>query len=1409
MKKINAAFFMVAMVILMLCISVVSAHEDVEQDDNTLTCQLSEDNTMTTIKTIDNNKLMDKKSKEALVNGPDLDRQKEHSEVDDSTEKVNERRNNEQYDKNSRRHIKSSDETSTPDLIRASSSDRIGVGEEIDVELIIDDYYMVYTNETVNGFVSIDGVETGNVLVDVYINNTKYNTTTSDDGQFTVNFMPQAKASDIEVYAVVKTKTSDVTTTNFVGDVIIDLVTNNTTPVDVEDYIAGEVYVEYEDERLPVISGTKVTIKINGTEYTTTSDDEGEFMLAYTPENAGTLPVIVNVYEAEETAEIEVTGIDTKFLVANDAYVTSVISGQPFAFNATLVDVDGNPVSGVKVHVLIESSEGRLVVEKDVTTNDNGYFKADTIIANETGDVYDYYGYAKFDGNNKYNPSELYSEELEQGYIWVVIEPDEGYIVNLNEQAENTFVYGETVSFTGDVTKDEEPVTDGEVEIYVNDELVGKAVLDDEGQFSLDYTPETTGEFTVVAVYNGYNSEVDEFEVVKAEVSIEIDEIDPVKVGNNVTITGTITNNNVTDVPVANEDITVSVNCAEYIVTTDDEGKFTLEIPTEIGGTNNITVEIADSELYEDASEDSEFEVVKQTPTISIETTDAKAGQNTTINGTVTDEDDNPVANTPVRVEIGNGIYETTTDDKGNYNVTAPVQAGKNPITVKINETATTEAATEETSITADKQKPNITSEATPAKAGQNTTINGTVTDEDDNPVANAPVRIEIGNGIYETTTDDKGNYEVQTPVQAGKNPITVKVNETATTEAATEETSITADKQKPNITSEATPAKAGQNTTINGTVTDEDDNPVANTPVRVEIGNGIYETTTDDKGNYNVTAPVQAGKNPITVKINETATTKSATKNITIAVKKQESTTTAVLTNNTARNVTLTVNVTDKITKQPITRGNIEVINMKTKKKVANAVITGANTTLITSLNESGSYNLTVKFMETEIYNTSQCTLNNVNVQKRAVTLTLTTINNTVNNTAVNITVSDKTSGKKIANAQIRIILPNKTTINATTDSKGMLIQSLTLPAGKNILNVTYIGSKTYSNTSKSNTIDVKKITTKTTINTVTAYLGDEITLTAKVTASNAIAVNNGNVIFKLNGVTIKDNCKLSGSDNPLKIKVVNGVATATITADSSMRNANQITAHYIENTDYTASNSTTTKITPKPRTATIIVTTNTKKIKQGQNLTITAKIYDTTGGKKTTNLISSGDDFVYFKINGVTLKDANGQMIKVKVVNGVATINYTVPLGLSCVTDTKTMTPKNHTILAVYYNKNYADNIKNTTTFQLERSDITINLVNATINNKTHTLSMKITIKDYLGNVVTGPNKLIIKVNGVTLKNGTHVQYFYTTDGILNLKNIPVPASKNYATIEVITQDRLAYESQRNSTTKIKITN
>ncbi|AWX31716.1 hypothetical protein [Methanosphaera sp. BMS] len=336
-----------------------------------------------------------------------------------------------------------------------------------------------------------------------------------------------------------------------------------------------------------------------------------------------------------------------------------------------------------------------------------------------------------------------------------------------------------------------------------------------------------------------------------------------------------------------------------------------------------------------------------------------------------------------------------------------------------------------------------------------------------------------------------------------------------------------------------------------------------------------------------------------------------------------------------------------------------------------------------------------------------------------------------------------------------------------------------------------------------------VKLISTTTTVETINGIVGEKLKLIALVKDNTGTPVDGGRVIFKLNGITLKDNGKLSGSNNPLKVYVSNGEAVTNIITDLSMKNVTKFTASFIGTNIYSTSNSSTAKVNIKLRTASIIVSTNVKTIKQGQVLTITAKVYDTTNGGHSSSLVKYADEFVYFKVNGITLKDNNGQMLKVKIVNGVATTKYTIPLGLSGVTDGKTMTPKNHTILAGFYNKNYQENIRNTSTFQVERSNITITIANATVNNKTHKLSLTATIKDYMGNIVKGPNKCVIKINGVSLKNGTEAMYYYSTNGILNVKNINIPSYNKYTNIEIVTQDRLAYKSQRNSTTKIKITN
>ena len=255
-------------------------------------------------------------------------------------------------------------------------------------------------------------------------------------------------------------------------------------------------------------------------------------------------------------------------------------------------------------------------------------------------------------------------------------------------------------------------------------------------------------------------------------------------------------------------------------------------------------------------------------------------------------------------------------------------------------------------------------------------------------------------------------------------------------------------------------------------------------------------------------------------------------------------------------------------------------------------------------------------------------------------------------------------------------------------------------------------------------------------------------------------------------------------------------------------MKSAQTITASYVGTDIYNKSASSPANIKISLRNASIEITTNVKKIKQGQVLTITAKVYDTTNGKKSTNLTKFDGEYVYFKVNGITLKDENNQTIKVKLVNGVATVNYTVPLGIACIMDCNSMAVKNHTIIAGYYNNNY-NTTSQTATFQVERSNLTLEISNVTANNRTHKLSLKVTVKDYLGNVVAGPNKFIIKLNGLSITNGTQAMYYYSVDGILTISNIDIPVYNKYNNLEVVTQDRLAYTSQRNTTTIINVLN
>ena len=515
------------------------------------------------------------------------------------------------------------------------------------------------------------------------------------------------------------------------------------------------------------------------------------------------------------------------------------------------------------------------------------------------------------------------------------------------------------------------------------------------------------------------------------------------------------------------------------------------------------------------------------------------------------------------------------------------------------------------------------------------------------------------------------------------------------------------------------------------------------------------------------------------------------------------------------------------------------DTVNKLSSKLNASDLISLLNDTLntITDNINSGNYtkllndsvnNLTDKLNTSNLIDSLDNALDNLTDNLNASGL-IDSINGTYNNISqkINITELLDSLNKTLNDLKQRL---NSTTLPNSTDVINNITQRLNLinliNSIQEKLNVSKLinGSKDITTIIKEigdlynqvdtikNLIDqllhpthnIKVIATPT-----SGILGEKLVLNAIVTDSNDKMINEGYVIFKINGITLKDDGKLTGTSLPLKVRVLNGVAATAINLDLDMKSATKYIASYLGTKKYNSSVSNEAKIQVSKRNASIEVSSDKKTIKQGQVLTITAKVYDTTKGKKSTNLTKYDDEFVFFKVNGITLKDSNGQMLKAKIKNGIATVNYTIPLGLSCVTDGKTMTIKNHTILAQFYNKNYQEDIRNTSTFQVEKSNITLTITNATVNNKTHKLSLKTTIKDYLGNIVKGPNKFIIKINGITLKNDTQAMYYYSTDGILNLENIDIPSLNKYTNIEVVTQDRLAYNNQRNTTTEIKVLN
>jgi len=170
--------------------------------------------------------------------------------------------------------------------------------------------------------------------------------------------------------------------------------------------------------------------------------------------------------------------------------------------------------------------------------------------------------------------------------------------------------------------------------------------------------------------------------------------------------------------------------------------------------------------------------------------------------------------------------------------------------------------------------------------------------------------------------------------------------------------------------------------------------------------------------------------------------------------------------------------------------------------------------------------------------------------------------------------------------------------------------------------------------------------------IDTTTFTPGQTTTIKAGIYFDGETVTNitKGKVTFKVDGKTLKDT-----NGKVIYAKIINGTATIeNYTVPDTWKEGSTIQAIYSGSTQCDKLNSEKTEITINKEAPTFTIDP-VEPATIGDTITLKATITDNN------KVINTGK--VVFKINGKTVKDANGKVIYAKVVNGTVSVDYTIP--------------------------------------------------------------------------------------------------------------------------------------------------
>jgi len=243
-----------------------------------------------------------------------------------------------------------------------------------------------------------------------------------------------------------------------------------------------------------------------------------------------------------------------------------------------VTDMEGNPLRNVNVFVYLNGEE------QHVLANGLGKFRA-TFTTSTIGKQIVQVVYK---GNKKYFDSEANTTFTVASVKLVMFK------VKPVTYRDNFTIQGKLIDAEGNI------IVGAEVQLNINGETI-TLITDKNGRYTYKAKALAVGNFTVTASYIDEETGVEltatkTLEVTKRAVTLIVDEINDAMLGEELTITGKLTDDSGT--PYKNCNIFVKVNGEEQHIKTDNKGIFTCIYTPTTAGTQNVEVRYKGNSNY-------------------------------------------------------------------------------------------------------------------------------------------------------------------------------------------------------------------------------------------------------------------------------------------------------------------------------------------------------------------------------------------------------------------------------------------------------------------------------------------------------------------------------------------------------------------------------------------------------------------------------------------------------------------------------------------------------------------------------------------------------------------------------------------------------------------------------------------